>query len=60
MSFQICVFLKFFFFPTPYLEEYFEYFLHQFSFHFSSIELNLNPIVELNSIESKVNLVELE
>ncbi len=36
----------FFFFLTPYSQEYFQYFLHQFASHFSSIELEFNVYYE--------------
>ncbi len=39
--------LAHFFFLTPYSQEYFQYFLHQFASRFSSIEFEYNSIVEL-------------
>ncbi len=49
---------------TPYSQEDFEYILHQFAFHLflmnlNSIQLNLNPIVELNFVKLKFNQIYL-
>jgi hypothetical protein len=50
--------------PTPYPQEDFEYIFHQFASHLflmnlNSIQLNLNPIVELKFVELKFNPIYL-
>jgi hypothetical protein len=46
-----CIFMSIFLIPSP---------LVCISFLFNSIQWNLNPIVEFNSIQFKFNLIELE